>query len=320
MRLWIVIAGAWLLAGCDAAPDVLPLVGTLERERLELVAESSEPITAVHVTEGDRVEKGDLLAELEPALYEAEARAAKAARERARQRLAELVRGPREERIREARARLEGARDVLAVQRNEYDRVAALVGRDLASASDLDQAENRLESAEADVEALTATLDELLEGTTAEELRQAEAAVEEAEAELERIELRAKRLEIRAPRPGVIEAMPYELGERPPAGAPVVIMLAEGAPYARVYVPEPLRARVSPGLEAEVRVDGVERSFAGRVRYVASDATFTPYFALTQRDRSRLAFVSEVVLTEAEAGELPSGVPVQVDFPALRDE
>ncbi len=97
-------------------------------------------------------------------------------------------------------------------------------------------------------------------------------------------------------------------------------MLADGAPYARIYVPEPLRARVAPGVEAEVRVDGVDGSFAGRVRYVAADATFTPYFALTQRDRSRLAFVSEVVLSGAEAAELPSGVPVQVDFPALAAE
>lgn len=318
MRAWILLAAAGL-AGCAETPDALPLVGTLERERLELVAESSEPITDVHVTEGDRVEAGQLLVQLDPALYSAEIRAAKAAGERASQRLAELVRGPRRERIREARARLEGARENRAIQRNEHARIAALVERNLASASDLDQAENRLESAEADVEALTATLDELLEGTTPEELGQAEAALAEAQARVEEIELRAARLAIRAPRTGVVEALPYELGERPAAGAPVVVMLAEGAPYARVYVPEPLRARVVPGLEADVSVDGIAQRFAGRVRYVAADATFTPYFALTQRDRSRLAFVSEVVLTGPEAAELPSGVPVQVDFPALRE-
>jgi HlyD family secretion protein len=48
------------------------------------------------------------------------------------------------------------------------------------------------------------------------------------------------------------------------------------------------------------------------VRYVAADAAFTPYFALTQRDRSRLAFLAEVEVTGPEAGSLPAGVPVEV--------
>ena len=140
----------------------------------------------------------------------------------------------------------------------------------------------------------------------------------EAEAGFSRIQLLADRLVIYAPRVGTIDALPYKLGERPPPGATVIVMLADGAPYARVYVPEPLRAGVSAGLQAEVFVDGVEGSFVGRVRYVSSDASFTPYFALTQRDRSRLSYVAEVTLTETRARDLPTGVPVEVDFPSLR--
>ncbi len=48
------------------------------------------------------------------------------------------------------------------------------------------------------------------------------------------------------------------------------------------------------------------------VRWVAHDAAFTPYFALTQRDRSRLSFLAEVEITDARAQDLPSGVPVEV--------
>ena len=71
-----------------------------------------------------------------------------------------------------------------------------------------------------------------------------------------------------APRPGLIEALPYEVGERPPVGAPLVIMLADGAPYARVYVPEPLRVAFAAGRRVEVTVDGGAGRFAGTVRYV----------------------------------------------------
>jgi HlyD family secretion protein len=94
-------------------------------------------------------------------------------------------------------------------------------------------------------------------------------------------------------------------------------MLSDAAPYARVYIPEPVRARIVPGLEATVHLDGLERSYSGEVRFVASDALFTPYFALTQRDRSRLSYLAEIVLTDPDAGDLPTGLPVEVDFPSI---
>ena len=49
------------------------------------------------------------------------------------------------------------------------------------------------------------------------------------------------------------------------------------------------------------------------MRYVSSEAAFTPYYALTQEDRGRLSYLAEVTLTdELAAARLPSGVPVEV--------
>jgi HlyD family secretion protein len=50
----------------------------------------------------------------------------------------------------------------------------------------------------------------------------------------------------------------------------------------------------------------------GTVRFVAGEASFTPYYALTQRDRGRLSYVAEVDLTDAAAQALPVGVPLEV--------
>ena len=80
-----------------------------------------------------------------------------------------------------------------------------------------------------------------------------------------------------------------------------------------MFVPEHLRTRVTPGVSIDVRVDGEDRTFSGRVRWVSADATFTPYFALTEHDRSRLSFLAEIDIPEAT--HLPSGVPLQADFP-----
>jgi len=113
--------------------------------------------------------------------------------------------------------------------------------------------------------------------------------------------------------------LPYKLGERPPAGAAVVVLLADGAPYARVYVPEPLRAGVAAGTAAHIRIDGQTKDYAGRVRYISSEAAFTPYFALNQKDRSRLSYLAEVTLTEQGAEPLPVGLPVEVRFERSRN-
>jgi HlyD family secretion protein len=314
----LVFLAALLIVACGAEPEALPLVGTLERDRIELTAEAREEIVEVLVTEGERVMRGQVLMRLDASRQRAELDAVEAARERAAQRVAELVRGPREELIREAQARLEGARRNLAIQISEFERVERLVERRLASDAELDRALNDRENASAQVDELRAVLDRLLEGTTAEELAQARAELAEAEARVASAKITVARLEVVAPRDGTVDALPYELGERPPAGATVAVMLAGPEPFARVYVPEGLRARVVPGLEALVSVDGVGDTFAGRVRYVSADAAFTPYYALTQRDRSRLAFLAEVTLTEEAARSLPSGVPVEVDFPGLR--
>jgi HlyD family secretion protein len=61
-----------------------------------------------------------------------------------------------------------------------------------------------------------------------------------------------------------------------------------------------------------VRVDGSERDYAGVARFISSNAQFTPYYALTQDDRSRLSFLAEIDLPESEATFLPTGIPVQV--------
>ncbi len=92
----------------------------------------------------------------------------------------------------------------------------------------------------------------------------------------------------------------------------MAVLLARTAPYARIHVPEPIRARVREGTTASVHVDGIDHTYKGKVRYVASEAEFTPYYALTAADRSKLSFLAEVALEDSDAAQLPSGVPVDV--------
>jgi HlyD family secretion protein len=299
------------LCACDQDPHE-SLLGTLERDRLELVAEASEPIVTLRVREGDAVTAGQLLAELDPAAQLARLAAARAICDQAARRRDELARGPRIEQIQQARAQLAGAEAQRIAAEQEFARTAQLVAQHLVADSTLDARRADRDATAASARAARAQLAELERGTRIEQLDQAAAALAAAEADVRLLEVTAARLAIHAPRSGVVDALPYKQGERPPAGGPVVVMVADDQPFARVYVPEPLRARAMPGTAATIHVDGSDRDWHGRLRYIASEAAYTPYYALSQKDRSRLSYLAEIDLADPEARRLPTGVPVQV--------
>jgi HlyD family secretion protein len=289
------------------------MVGTLERDRIELKVESDEPILSIHVQDGQRVAAGELVLVQDPARARARLGQLRGLHEQAVARLAELRRGPRVELINEARARLDAATAQRQNALATLQRTREIHARELASAEQLDRDETRHRDAVAQETAAREALERLLNGTTAEELRQAEAAVQAAAAQVESAELDLARTRLLAPGPGTVDKVLYQVGERPPRGTTIAVLLSADRTFARVYVPAELRASVRPGTALEVRVDGITEAFSGRVRWVSADASFTPYFALTEHDRSRLSYLAEIDLEGAD--ELPSGVPLQAAWP-----
>lgn len=300
---------ALALAGCRQE-GAGQMVGTLERDRVEIKVESSEPIVAREVRDGQEVTAGELLLRQDPARLQARLDQAAAQRGQAAARLAELQRGPRQEAIRETRARLAAAQAQTVNARAEFDRARTVFDRGLSSEGVRDEAETRWKSAVGAEQAIRESLQAQLEGTTAEELDQAEAALAAAEAQLAQARLDLERTELRAPVDGIVDKLLFQVGERPPAGTTVAVLLDRSRVYARFYVPEDLRTRIVPGRKLHVAIDGEARDFSGTVRWVSADASFTPYFALTEYDRSRLSYLAELDLPEAV--DLPSGVPLVV--------
>jgi HlyD family secretion protein len=300
------------LAGCDSG-NSQQMVGTLERDRVEIKVESSEPIINRRVIDGQAVKAGDVLFEQDPARASAQYEQKTALHAQAAARLAELRRGPRPEAIRETRAKLAAAQAVTANAEADLKRERELFDKKLSNQAALDRAETAWKSATAEVEIQRQALEAQLNGTTLEELAQAEAAASAAESLQALAALDLKRTHSIAPVDGVVDKMLYQVGERPPVGATVAVLLDSSRVYARVYVPEHLRARVIPGSSIKLKVDGIAGEMSGTVRWVSSDASFTPYFALTEHDRSRLSYLAEIDL--AAAGDLPSGIPVVATLP-----
>jgi HlyD family secretion protein len=301
-----------LLAACGRqAPQAL---GTLEYDRINLPAPAAERIVALDAREGERVRAGQLLLKLDPAHTQAQLAAAEAQARQQQDLLRELQVGPRAEDIAKARANLAAAQASARQARAYYNRLLGLKADNYVSAADLDAARAAAGSADGQVGAMRAALDELLHGSRPEDIAQAQAALASAQANAQAQRVLLGKLDVVAPRDAIVDSIPYKLGDQAPVGAPLAILLAGDAPYARIYVPEQQRANVHVGDEVTVHVDGRAEALQGRVRMIRSEPVFTPYYALIGEDAARLSYIAEVTLGK-DAANLPAGLPLHVDLP-----
>lgn len=308
----LILLPALTLSACGQ-DDTAPLVGTLARERLELINETSEPIVEIPVQEGAQVEKDQIILRLDARRTRAALRQAQARYEETAARLQELRNGPRSEQIEQARATLKESQSLERLAARDLARTQTLQKQQLASPEALDNARLRQVSAQARLSRAQAELRELEKGTRAESIEQAVQAMNQAAANRDALEITLQRLDIRAPQAGTLDTLPFHLGEQPPMGA-VVAVLMTGPLYARVYIPEPLRARLHPGSEAQILLDGLDTPYRARLRMLSSDPSFTPYYSLTQHDRSRLAYLAKIDLLDTAPDTLTAGTPLQLQF------
>ncbi|MDH3481974.1 MAG: HlyD family efflux transporter periplasmic adaptor subunit [Gammaproteobacteria bacterium] len=312
-RSLIALSACALLSACSTSEESARVVGELASDRIEISADTNEPIVEILVSEGQSVTAGRVLVRQDTARAASRLAEAEAALAQQQARLDELVRGPRREQIAAARASVEGATQERAYRESELARIREVHTKGLASAEALDAAKAALDAATANHKLALAQLEERLTGTTIEELQQAEQTVNQAAARRDSATVDLERHTLTSPVDGIVDSRLLELGERPIQGQPVMVVLGGKQPYARVFVPEDFRVRVSAGVDALIHVDGLTAPIPGRVRWVSSEAAFTPYFALTERDRGRLSYVAKVDINE-ERDRLPDGIPVEVEF------
>jgi len=234
--------------------------GTVEWDRVAVLAEVSEPVLSIEVNEGDAVEAGQLLLRLDSRRTQLELDAAK--------------------------AQLAQARSNVASTSREQKRASTLHDAKTISQQAYDNAD------------------------TAKSIAMANLA--NAQANVDRMQLTLQRLEVRAPRAGRIDSLPYRKGDQPPPGVALVSLLVGDEPYARVYIPEPWRAGLQVGQKLIVKVDGIEKPFDAVLRSIRSEPSFTPYYALSGDDASRLSYRAELTL-KGDVSKLPPGIPCHAE-------
>jgi HlyD family secretion protein len=312
LLLMLILFGG-LLSGCDAQVANLAL-GTLERQRIAHTATTNEVITALPVMAGSIVTKGTLLVQFDDTLQKAQVNKAKAGVALAQANLEKLRHGARPEEVSAATAKVRGEKADLQELEAAYQREVNLSKDQLTSKAKLNKALALRDKKRANVDAFNKNLQQLTNGTRIEDLQMAAASLHSAQAVLASENKKLDNLAVKATRDGLLDNLPWNLGERVIIGSPVAVVLAGAAPFVRLYIPEPKRVSIHIGLELPVYVDGIANVITGTVRWVSNQPAFTPYYALNQADRSGLMYLAQVQLPN-EYAYLPSGVPAQVQLP-----
>ncbi|MGB1091021.1 MAG: HlyD family secretion protein [Oceanobacter sp.] len=310
------------LPGCNLTDPIEDssgrAMGTLERVPVVLMSPASLLITNQPVKEGDSVEAGQLIIQLDDREQQALVEQGRAQLSQAQSRLAELQHGPRQETLNIAKAQLDEANASLAERKRQLERIQTLFKQGQATQAEQDAAQTALNLARAQSISARQHWLELKAGTRSEQLDQAEATVASAQASLTAAEVRLDQLTIRAPVAGTLDALPWHLGERVAAGAQLAVLLQESAPYAQVYLPANRLPADPVGKSVRLNIDGVDHSVTGHIRYIRSQPAYTPYYALNERDRARLMYLAKIDFKDENltlVSRIPSGRTLEVLLP-----
>lgn len=307
------LLGRRWLAGRAELNGPLRASGTVEATEAHLGFPAGGLLARVAVREGERVAADQPLAWLDDAEATARREQAAALADAARARLDELERGSRSEEVAQARAALQAAERQLDEAELAFTRTKTLLDGGAVSQEALDQATVARDVARSRRTQAAEQFRLVQSGPRREQIAAQRAALAQAEASVAALDAGLANMVVRAPFAGIVTVRHREPGEIVPAGSPVITLLDPDDRWVRIYVPEPRLGSVALGAPAVITSDTYEgREYAGEVRFIASEAEFTPKTVQTTEERVKLVYAVKVAVRGDSALELKPGMPADV--------
>lgn len=291
------------------APPLPLATGYVEGEFVQVAPLATARIEGLAVRRGDRIEPGQVLAEVEDEDASIAVASAEVAVKRARAELADLQEGSRPEEIAALEAAVTAARAHAERTTREADRQTRLSEQRVTSQAQLEAARGAADMAVAAVAEAEARLETARLPARAQRIAAARAAVTQAEAGLEAGRWQLAQRRLRANAAGTVTDILRHPGEVAGPSAPVLTYLPDGAVKLRVFLPEAALASIAVGTRLAVDCDGCQRIEA-RVTWIADHAEFTPPVIYSREARQKLVYMVEAIPTAN--GSLKPGQIVEV--------
>ena len=323
-----VIAFAYYWISTPSNRDLV-LIGTVDANQVIVSPQTAGRISKLLVDEGTPVKQGDLIAIIDPAELEAQARAAAALIDSLRSQVSasqateQATTGSTTSSVANAQAKLESTRAQLVqaeatLQRTESDsrRTIELAKQGVASDQDRVQAESNLRAQQAvlsslqkQVEAAQADLNMALANTHQAHAAQSTVAstraqLANAEAQLKEAEVRLGYTKVYAQVTGTVSVRAAREGEVLTAGQPIVTIVDFGDTWVRAAIPETESDHIGLGDTLRIRLPGGTVT-SGRVFFKSPEADFATQRDVSRRKRDIKTIVLKVRLDNPKGAYVP---------------
>ena len=277
MILVAIVGGALYLLFRPETPG--PIEGVVHATELRVAPEVGGHLAAVRVRKGDRVKRGDVLAELSALELGASVEQARAAYQHALADRNNVFAGVRREEIATSAAQVDKARSRLIYADQQLARFSRLVHENFSPPQALDQAQKEVTSARADVAEATADYASARAGPTGQERAIAEASVLAARASVAVLESRLHKTVLNATADGTVSVVAAEVGEAIRAGQTIITIEADTQPWLSFNVREDRMDGITIGSTVDVQLAGHSAPVPGVVTEIAAIGQFATWQA-----------------------------------------
>ncbi|ERP97032.1 membrane protein [Acinetobacter sp. COS3] len=293
----------------------LTLYGNVDIRQISLAFEQTGRIQSLSVQEGDKVKKGQVLAELKTDALKIQEQQAEAQLNVQKQAMIEQEVGTRPEQITQAKAQLVSAQAQLDKANKDYQRLQILnksTSGQAISKQELDFAQSNQATAAASVKEREANLALLKKGARAEDRAATKAQYQATQANLDLIKYQLTQSELRSPVDAVVRARLQEAGDMTNPQKAVYTLALTDPKWVRVYVNEKDLDWIKMGSVAQIIRDSKpDQPIHGKIGYISSVAEFTPKTVQTEDIRTTLVYEVRVYVNDPN-DQLKMGQPVTV--------
>jgi HlyD family secretion protein len=304
--------GYWLVWGPRALPpNELRLQGHMEATETDLSFKVAGIISLINFDEGDWINYGQPVAELEAQDLRDDVHAAQARLASTKANLDKLETGYRSQEVKEAEAQVGKAWADLVNKKVDYERYQNLFERKVVAALTRDKFLADYLMAKETHRSAAEQYSLRKEGYRKEDIDQARADYKQAKANLDLANTRLGYATISAPVNGVVLVRPAQPGQVAAVGSTVLTMGDMDNIYFVGYIPEDLLAKVRYGQKAYLVTDTYPgKRYPAWVSFISSQAEFTPKTVETYKERVTLVYRTKI-RAENLHYDLKPGMPAE---------
>ncbi|UJF17116.1 HlyD family efflux transporter periplasmic adaptor subunit [Vibrio sp. SS-MA-C1-2] len=311
--LVISAAGYYFYQQQEQQVDHRVLYGNVDIRDVNLAFRHGGRVSQLLVDEGDKVNKGQLVATLDDQPYQDMLSTSEAQVSVAKAELNNLLSGNRQQEIERARQEV---LSFTALKKNAAARLTrqkVLIKDGSTSQRDLDDAQTVFNEMSAGLKSAQQNYSLATEGAKNEVIEIAKAKVALAQSQRQSAQTTLNDTKLYAPDNGTILTRVVEPGAMVGAGSPIFNLSLRNPTYIRAYVTEKQLATIVSGDNVTVTVDGNKTIYQGQIGFISSKAEFTPKSVETTELRTDLVYRIKVIVDSDDHG-LNQGQPVTIQL------